>query len=365
MDEGFARGAIRIEAAGNLNLKRIGSLNGSVSATSANGNIQLLPLGFIDARGAVAMTTFSSNGIISFAPGTQVHSSLGSIVVQIGTGVLGESEVLAGTINNIAYQPSGGKINIPIADTGGQDRILGQQINVVRAERSSISLRPGSAGQIELNGGVRISIDDDTEIPTPPPPRPPVIPISFSSRNAIRDDLYRAITSCATIWTKANASVSYGKKLLQVTKGESIIQAQTDAEMLIGNIRVKLDKHSILQVLASDDAVIIRCLFDEHSGSVKIQTGKDKILLYPGQELIFGSENRSSTAYRNRRTLNTDLGHVIAREFSLLSLYSEGEMLSFLRKNEDSAEQLVLSKIEKLFACLMLVRSNKEAFKRR
>lgn len=152
---------------------------------------------------------------------------------------------------------------------------------------------------------------------------------------------------------------------MQVHEGESIIFAAVSTRVNAGELEVLLDKQSVVQIFRSDGVVIIRCLLDHHAGAVKIHIGRDYFELHPGQELILGNEISSRSAYRNRKELNSDFGKIIMREFSLLSLYGDGELLSLMSRSEGSMERWLLSKIGKLFICSQIVRVSNEPFTKR
>ncbi len=364
VEQGTAKGNVSIVANNNLSLGRIQSSTGSVTATSQFGNVSVVPNGFIDAHGQIKVSAEIPNRVISFAPNTELHSLTGPITVQIGTAQSKSEPTPQNTINNILYQPAGGIIVIPSEESGGQNRILGSSgQNIVRAEHSRINLLPGTqSGQIELNGGVRISIDNTAVQQLPPSP---LTPISFSNRAGLPEELQYGQTPSARIWSQANANVYCQKGLLQVHEGESIIFAAVSTRVNAGELEVLLDKQSVVQIFRSDGVVIIRCLLDHHAGAVKIHIGRDYFELHPGQELILGNEISSRSAYRNRKELNSDFGKIIMREFSLLSLYGDGELLSLMSRSEGSMERWLLSKIGKLFICSQIVRVSNEPFTKR
>lgn len=56
---------------------------------------------------------------------------------------------------------------------------------------------------------------------------------------------------------------------------------------------------------------------------------------------------------------------VVIRDFSLLSLYSDGELLSQMKHKNGSAENSLLSKIEKRYVCSQIVHESKEPYVKR
>lgn len=204
-------------------------------------------------------------------------------------------------------------------------------------------------------------IDSSTLQSLPPSP---LQPVSFSTLDR-GEELLSATTCTTTIWARPSTSLYFEKDLLQVNRGESIIPAHKYTTVIVGDVKVLMDKHSTAQIIPYKNSIIVRCLYDERSGAVKIGMGTNHFELQAGQEFIIGDENQSLSAYRNRRELRSSKGKAVIRDFSLLSLFRNGELLLHVKHGKGSFQNSLLPKIEKRFVCAQLLHPSKEPFAKR
>lgn len=168
-----------------------------------------------------------------------------------------------------------------------------------------------------------------------------------------------SIISAACDFDSSTAKVS-------IEKGEMICDAHKQTNLSSEFGEVELSAGSTALVRSNDHGLEVFNIYESRWGGIKVKVGDQHFVVGAGQSLHIGKSNKvtnSHVASRNEKEHKLESHTVKTAEFSILSLFSQSDVLAKVMKSPTKQDRALGARVFKMAACLSLVTQAHGLFK--
>ncbi|MBX9569215.1 MAG: hypothetical protein K2X77_09990 [Candidatus Obscuribacterales bacterium] len=170
----------------------------------------------------------------------------------------------------------------------------------------------------------------------------------------------RAQTETCSIITAACDYESSSAKVA-IHKGEMICDAHKNTHLTSKFGDVELGAGTTALVRSNDQGLEIFNIYENRWGGIKVKVGDRHFVVGAGQSLQIGKT--SKVASRNEKEHKLETHTVKTAEFSILSLFSQSDVLAKVMKSPTKQDRQLGARVFKMAACLSLVTQAHGLFK--
>ncbi len=153
---------------------------------------------------------------------------------------------------------------------------------------------------------------------------------------------------------------------LAIVKGEMICDAHKPTHLTSQFGEVQLSAGTTALVRSNEHGMEVFNIYEGHWGGIKVKVGDRHFVVGAGQSLHIGEANKvtsSHIASRNEKEHKLESHTVKTAEFSILSLFSQSDVLAKVMKSPTKQDRALGARVFKMAACLSLVTQAHGLFK--
>jgi hypothetical protein len=202
-----------------------------------------------------------------------------------------------------------------------------------------------------------------------------LVPIGFLNSGASAAGagagVYTLNTNNAVVKHTGRAKLTMDKELINVKNGEMVIDSHKQTIVKAGGYTFTIAPNTIALVSSIGDVVKVTNLYESGTNSIRGLVSGKTVDIAAGQEVLFGPADGSliralkgdSIGRRRLRTIDLPNKRAITRcEVSLVSLLTQGDVLSHIRISTKPADRQLTEKLLKMSAVLTTVTASHGAF---
>ena len=159
--------------------------------------------------------------------------------------------------------------------------------------------------------------------------------------------------SCDVISAACEYEKSAGK--VAIKHGEMILDAQKHTQLSSQFGELELSAGTTALVRSNEHGLEVFNIYEGRWGGIKVKVGDHHFVVGAGQTLHIGKSNKTQVASRNEKEHKLESHSVRTAEFSILSLFSQSDILAKVMKSQSKEDRQLGARVFKMAACLSLV----------